>query len=202
MEVTELRDNTSEPSRTVARRRVVRLVKKSPNFWLHGSRAQLTRLLHCCTRRSSRVNHQTVAACTERRCLSHYWHQTRGPYHSSSDALTCLLMHPVHTNRRRAYMAVGRDCRTHCNNFVAVWPPVCQLPPVLEASVENQGRERAFSHAGPAAWNSLPDYFQSESNTKHFKKLLKTFLLHASSFWLFIVCRNMKCSLVYFVGGQ
>jgi len=41
--------------------------------------------------------------------------------------------------------------------------------------------ERAFSHATPAAWNSLPYCIQSESNTKHFKKLLKTYLF-ASSF--------------------
>jgi len=39
---------------------------------------------------------------------------------------------------------------------------------------------RAISHAGPAVWNSLPDYIQSESNTKLLKKLLKTYLFTLS----------------------
>ena len=30
--------------------------------------------------------------------------------------------------------------------------------------------ERAFSYAGPAAWNSLPDYIQSDLNTNSLKK--------------------------------
>jgi len=29
--------------------------------------------------------------------------------------------------------------------------------------------ERAFSYAGPAAWNSLPDHIQSITNTASFK---------------------------------
>jgi len=40
------------------------------------------------TRRPSRVDHQTVDACTERLCSSHHRHQAKGPHHSSSDALT------------------------------------------------------------------------------------------------------------------
>jgi len=40
--------------------------------------------------------------------------------------------------------------------------------------------ERAFSHAGPVALNSLPDYIQSESNAKLVKKLLKTYLFTMS----------------------
>jgi len=46
--------------------------------------------------------------------------------------------------------------------------------------------ERAFSYAGPAAWNSLPEYIQMDLNTNCFKKLLKTYL-YASSFQLFIL---------------
>jgi len=53
------------------------------------------------------IKHQTVAACTERRCSSHHWHQAKGPHHSSSDVLTlaadkswilyklCFLMHLI-----------------------------------------------------------------------------------------------------------
>jgi len=45
--------------------------------------------------------------------------------------------------------------------------------------------ERSFSYAGPAAWNSLPEYIQMDLNINRFKKLLKTYLF-ASSFLLFI----------------
>ena len=38
--------------------------------------------------------------------------------------------------------------------------------------------ERAFSYAGPAAWNSLPHHIQSDTNTASFKKQLKTFFIH------------------------
>jgi len=41
--------------------------------------------------------------------------------------------------------------------------------------------ERAFRYAGPAAWNSLPEYIKMALNTNRFKKLLKTYLF-ASSF--------------------
>jgi len=34
-------------------------------------------------------------------------------------------------------------------------------------------RERAFSHAGPAAWNSLPPDIRAAASPAMFKKLLK-----------------------------
>jgi len=40
--------------------------------------------------------------------------------------------------------------------------------------------ERAFSFAGPAAWNNLPKDLQQYSNTVVFKKWLKTFLLQSA----------------------
>jgi len=40
--------------------------------------------------------------------------------------------------------------------------------------------ERAFSFAGPSAWNSLPSDLQKQSDIKTFKKLLKTFLFAAA----------------------
>ena len=36
--------------------------------------------------------------------------------------------------------------------------------------------ERAFSFSGPAAWNSLPIYLQTTTDTNTFKRLLKTYL--------------------------
>jgi len=71
----------------------------------------------------------------------------------------------------------------------------------LKQALKTKFDELAFSHASPAAWNSLPDYIQSESNTKHSKKLLKLTCLHRH-FNSYIVCRNMKYPPFYFVGGQ
>ena len=35
-------------------------------------------------------------------------------------------------------------------------------------------RERAYSHAGPAAWNSMPKHIRAEPDIRVFRKLLKT----------------------------
>ena len=42
--------------------------------------------------------------------------------------------------------------------------------------------ERCFSHAGPAAWNSLPASIKLTTDTNRFKKLLKAHLFHIT-FW-------------------
>jgi len=103
-------------------------------------------LLQRCTRRPSRVDHQTVAACTERRCSSLTPSQVITPVLRHLHWLLiksrilyklCLLMHLIHTNQRPAYMA---EMVENSNIFVAVWPPVCQPPPVPDASAENQVR--------------------------------------------------------------
>jgi len=128
-------------------------------------------------------------------------HQAKWPYHSSSDALTLVadkITNSLQTvppdapqSHQPATCPHVRDGSTHCTIFVAVWPPVCQSPPVPEANAENQVLWTSLqSYAGPATWNSLPDYIQSESNTKNVKKLLKTYHRLFSSF---IVFRDMKC---------
>jgi len=116
----------------------------------HGTRAQPTGLLQRCTRRPSRVDHQAIAACTERRCSSHQLHQAKGPHHSSSDALTLAadkITNSLQTvppdaphSHQPATCLHGQDGRTHCNIFIPVWPPVCQPPPAPKASAENQVR--------------------------------------------------------------
>jgi len=40
--------------------------------------------------------------------------------------------------------------------------------------------ERAFSHANPAAWNSLPEHIRAEPDTRVFRKLLKTHLFNVA----------------------
>jgi len=94
----------------------------------------------------------------------------------------CLLMHLIHTNQRPAYMAevVELTAASSSRSGLRSASQLLYRKPALKTKFG----ERAFSHASPVAWNSLPDYIQSESNTKHFKKLLKTYLF-ISSFYLF-----------------
>jgi hypothetical protein len=49
-----------------------------------------------------------------------------------------------------------------------------------QPKVRTKFGERAFSYSGPAAWNSLPNYLQSTTNTNNFKHLLKTHLFAAA----------------------
>jgi len=37
--------------------------------------------------------------------------------------------------------------------------------------------ERAFSHAGPSAWNALPTHVRDVPNSDSFRKLVKTHFL-------------------------
>jgi len=38
--------------------------------------------------------------------------------------------------------------------------------------------ESAFSYAGPAAWNSMPEHIRAEPDIRVFRKLLKTHLFN------------------------
>jgi hypothetical protein len=86
----------------------------------------------------------------------------------------CLQMHLIHTNQCPDYMA----------DMVKLIAASSSRPGLRSAShllyrkpaLKTKFGERAFSHAGPAAWNNLPDYIQSELNTNSFKKQLKTYL--------------------------
>jgi len=49
--------------------------------------------------------------------------------------------------------------------------------------------ERAFSHAGPATWNALPDHIRTVADPIKFRKLLKShYLVKLLIFLDFCVC--------------
>jgi len=51
-----------------------------------------------------------------------------------------------------------------------VWQPEdYQLP-----RLKTKFGERAFSHAGPSAWNALPSHIRDVSSSNSFRKILKT----------------------------
>jgi len=90
----------------------------------------------------------------------------------------CLLMHFIHTNQRPSYMAKMVELTATSSSQSGLWAASRLL--YRKPALKTKFGERAFSHDGPAAWNSLPDYIQSESNTKLFKNLLKTYLFTLS----------------------
>ena len=45
--------------------------------------------------------------------------------------------------------------------------------------------ERAFSHAGPATWNALPDHIRTVADPAKFRKLLKS-LYFSQAFNIFM----------------
>ena len=86
----------------------------------------------------------------------------------------CTMMHSIHTAR----------CPANLNNII-VTTANSSLRSGLRSSTTNhyvtprlrtKFGERAFSHAGPAAWNSLSANIRAESSLTNFKKLLKTHL--------------------------
>ena len=86
----------------------------------------------------------------------------------------CVLMHQVRIGRSPAYLAdmmtatadlPGRERLRSANSFRYETP-----------KLKLKFGERAFSYAGPKAWNSLPSNLQELMNTDTLKKQLKTHL--------------------------
>jgi len=84
----------------------------------------------------------------------------------------CLIMHFVHTNRAPQYPSDCVQTVVRSSN-----------PPGLRSSYtaayakprcRTKFGERGFRHAGPTAWNSLPDHLHQISDTSLFKRRLKT----------------------------
>ena len=90
----------------------------------------------------------------------------------------CVMMHLIFT----------QQCPEYMKELVLLTASSTTRPGLRSESglsyrkpkIRTKFGERAFSYSGPAAWNSLPDYLQSTTNTNSFKKLLKTHLFAAA----------------------
>ncbi len=90
----------------------------------------------------------------------------------------CVWMHQVHTGRGPSYLS----------NLVTAAADLSSRQPLRSASSKRyeiprtklKFGERAFSFAGPSAWNSLPPVLQTQSDSNTFEKLLTTFLFSAA----------------------
>jgi len=86
----------------------------------------------------------------------------------------CTLMYDIHNSRCPAYLsdAVRSVAATSTREGLRSAATTNYVTPRLRSKFG----ERAFSHAGPAAWNRLPETIRHARTQAHFKKLLKTFL--------------------------
>ena len=87
----------------------------------------------------------------------------------------CLHCHNFFSNTSPAYISdlltvyhPSRTLRSSCDKFTLVVPRTRTI----------QIGERAFSHAAPKHWNSLPLYIRQQTSTPAFKRALKTHLFH------------------------
>lgn len=90
----------------------------------------------------------------------------------------CLIMH----------MIITKQCPDYMSELVSLTADNATRAGLRSASgrsfkkpkTRTKFGERAFSYSGPAAWNLLPDYLHSNSNTASFKRQLKTYLFAAA----------------------
>jgi len=86
----------------------------------------------------------------------------------------CCLVHAIHYGRSPA-------CLAETVQSVGASSSRCRLRSSFTSSMDyslprlrTKFGERAFSHAGPAAWNALPDHIRTVADPVKFRKLLKS----------------------------
>ena len=88
----------------------------------------------------------------------------------------CTLMHGIHNSQCPAYLSdvVQSIATTSTREGLRSAATTNYATPRLRTRFG----ERAFSHAGPAAWNQLPETVRQAQTQPHFKRLLKAFLFN------------------------
>ena len=100
------------------------------------------------------------------------------PIHLRIKYKLCLIMHLIYT----------RQCPNYLQEIVCLTAHGATRTGLRSADgwsykvprIRTVFGERAFSYAGPMAWNSLPAYVQSTVNTNSFKRQLKTFFYNCA----------------------
>jgi len=111
----------------------------------------------------------------------------------------CTLMHGIHNSQ----------CPAHLSNAVQLVATTSTREGLRSAATTNYATprlwtkfgERAFSHAGPAAWNRLPEAVRQAQTQLHFKKLLKIFLFN-EFLWLRFITDVVMSAVLSFVSGH
>jgi len=98
----------------------------------------------------------------------------------------CTMMHSIHMARCPAYLNSMVVTNANSSLRSGMLSPTTNL--YVTQRVRTKFSERAVSHAGPAARNSLPANIRAESSQTNFKKLLKTHLFILAYFrWLLLL---------------
>ena len=91
----------------------------------------------------------------------------------------CLFMHHVHYNlHHNTCLTVQSVATASCNRRTGLRS--ADTANYVKRCTRTKFGERAFSFAGPAAWNNLPKDLQHCSDIDVFKKRLKTFLFQSA----------------------
>jgi len=91
-----------------------------------------------------------------------------------------VLMHLVHTGRSPEYLSTLVTATSNLSSRRILRSADSQRYEIPRTSLKFE--ERAFSFAGPSAWNSLPAYLHEQSDTKLFRAQLKSFLFSIAFF--------------------
>jgi len=91
------------------------------------------------------------------------------PVNLSTKYKRCLMIHLIHT----------QQCLDHMHDLVTLPQPVPDFVRLVVSPTRNlvsalSFGEHTFSHSVPVAWNSLPGYLQTATNTSSFERQLKT----------------------------
>jgi len=84
----------------------------------------------------------------------------------------CLIMHSVHTNRAPQYLSECVQTVVRSSNRPGLRSSYTAA--YAKPRCRTKFGERGFRHAGPTAWNSLPDHLHQINETSLFKRRLKT----------------------------
>lgn len=84
----------------------------------------------------------------------------------------CMLMHYVHIGRAPAYLTNSVQAISTCSTRSGLRS--ASTTNYVTPRLRTKFGERAFSHAGPAAWNALPTDLRALTNSSIFRKRLKT----------------------------
>ena len=109
----------------------------------------------------------------------------------------CCLVHAIHFGRSPAYLteivqSVGASRSRSGLRSSSTSSMDYSLP-----RLRTKFGERAFSHAGPATWNALPDHIRTVADPVKFRKLLKSHYLVKLVIFLDFFCVISWCFSIW-----
>ena len=121
------------------------------------------------------------------RLMRFYWHcPHQGPWNGTMSVRpsVCPSTGPQQQTRCCRFAAVGPAGRRY--RLIAVLLLDYSLP-----RLRTKFGERAFSHAGPATWNALPDHIRTMADPVKFRKLLKSLYFSQAFNMCWLLCFSL-----------